>query len=718
MPVVIGEKLGPYEILAPLGSGGMGEVWKARDTRLDRIVAIKTLKGGNNARFQQEARAVAALNHPHICQIYDVGPDFLVMEYIEGQPLRGPMPLEAAIRTAIQVASALDAAHKRGILHRDLKPANVLLNESGAKLLDFGLAKLSSASHEDLTAQTVEGAVLGTAAYMSPEQAQGRAVDERSDIFSFGAVLYELLSGKRAFPGDSMIDVLSSVVRDEPEPLEFRAAPIVARCLAKQPTQRFQSVAELKTALEKLEAPKPADAQPSIAVLPFANMSRDPDDEFFSDGLAEEILNVLAHISGLKVAARTSSFAFRGKEQDIRRIAEALNVRTILEGSVRRAAGRIRVTAQLIDAVDGYHLWSERYDRELTDVFAVQDEIASAIATQLQVNLTGALPTVPRPRNLAAWEAVVEGRHHWLELTPAGMERSLSCFKRAIAADPDYALAHAGIAEYHVGKAMLAMANPVHALPLARESAERCLALDPSLVEGHAWKAHIDLFLNYDWASSEQGFRRALELSPGEGRFTRFPYAIWCFLSQARWQEAEAQFDKVIESDPLYLPARFGKAFALDCQNRLEEETAVLERALEVDSTQSLILRAMAVCQARRGRFAEAIILIDRAFDLHGRWSLNVSSAAVVYVLAGRHADARKCIDELLGMEREHYVPAERIAGIYSLLGELDHAFEWADKAIQRHEPYALWLGVNFLFDPMRSDPRYPGLLRKLKLAA
>jgi eukaryotic-like serine/threonine-protein kinase len=721
MAPTAGNRFGPYELIERIGEGGMGEVWKARDTRLDRIVALKTFKDSNGTRFQQEARAIAALNHPHICQIYDVGPDYLVMEFIEGQPLRGPLPLDEALRVAIHIAGALEAAHKRGILHRDLKPANVLVNESGAKLLDFGLAKLSaklnSARHEDLTAQTVEGTLLGTAGYMSPEQAQGKAVDERSDIFSFGAVLYELLSGRQAFPGDSMVDVLMSVIRDEPEPLDSRAASIVARCLAKQPAQRFQSVAELGTALEKLTPAKTADTRPSIAVLPFANMSRDPDDAFFSDGLAEEILNVLAHIPGLKVAARTSSFAFRGKEQDIRGIAEALNVRTILEGSVRRAAGRIRVTAQLIDAADGYHLWSERYDREMMDVFAVQDEIAAAIAGQLRVNLTGALPAVPRPRNLAAYEAFLAARHHWVQFTPASMEKSLSCYRRAVAADPEYALAHAGIAEYHTGTAMLAMTNPLQALPAAREAANRCLVLDPALAEGHAWKAHIDLFLDYDWAGSEQGFRRAIELSPGGGPFTRFPYAFWHFLSRARWREADAQFDKVIEIDPLYLSARLGKAMARAFQNQIEEEAAVLERALEIDSSSNMILRAFAVCQARRCRFQEAFAIIERAFELHGRWSQNITSAAIVYALAGRHADARDCVDEVLGMERECYVPAERIAAIYSLLGEMNTAFEWADKAIRQHEPYAVWIGVNFLFDAMRSDPRYPGILRKLKLA-
>jgi serine/threonine protein kinase len=335
MPLQSGDKLGPYEILTPIGEGGMGDVYKARDIRLDRIVAIKQLKSQHSARFQQEARAIAALNHPNICSLYDVGPDYLVMEFIEGTPLRGPLPLSDALRFATQIAAALGVAHSKGILHRDLKPGNVLVTVSGVKLLDFGLAKLMTDSAPDVT-KTMGGAVLGTAAYMSPEQAQGKPLGERSDIFSFGALLYEMLSGSRAFAGESAADTLSAVLRDDPAPLQSPASEIVKRCLTKQPAQRFQSIAEVRAALESISN-SPVEHQPSIAVLPFANMSADKENEYFSDGLAEEILNLLAKIPGLKVIARTSSFVFRGQEQDIRKIAERLNVRTILEGSVRRA---------------------------------------------------------------------------------------------------------------------------------------------------------------------------------------------------------------------------------------------------------------------------------------------------------------------------------------------------------------------------------------------
>ncbi len=460
MLLTAGIKLGPYEILAPLGAGGMGEVWKARDTRLNRIVAIKRLMAAHSARFEQEALAIAALNHPNICQIYDVGPDYLVMEYIEGAPVAGPMPLKEAVRVALQIASALEAAHAKGIIHRDLKPANILINPAGAKLLDFGLAKLSD-SGPDAT-QTTEGAIAGTVAYMSPEQAQGRPLDQRSDIFSFGAVLYELLAGQRSFTGVSTAEVLSAVLRDEPRPLN--APPdlvrIVRRCLRKAREDRYASmadvIAELSAALERAHVN--GNDPPSIAVLPFVNMSANPEQEYFSDGLAEDIINALVKVPGLKVTARTSAFAFKGQNTDIRKIAETLGVANVLEGSVRRASNRIRVTAQLITAVDGNHIWSERYDRQLDDVFAVQDEISAAIVAALQLKLSIGEAAKPRfTPKLPAYEALLKARHfHW-KVTLESMEQAKEFYERAIALDPQYALAQALYANYLFGRTAVMM---------------------------------------------------------------------------------------------------------------------------------------------------------------------------------------------------------------------------------------------------------------------
>ncbi len=430
MPFSAGDKLGPYEILAPIGTGGMGEVYRARDPRLNRDVAIKQLKRSHSARFQQEARAIAALNHPHICQIYDVGTDYLVMEYVEGKPLSGPLRVEEAVRLALQIASALEEAHNRGILHRDLKPGNILVTGKGsAKLLDFGLAKLMTDSDPDAT-QTIEGAILGTAAYMAPEQAEGKPLDERSDVFSFGAVLYEMLSGNRAFGGNSTARVLSAVLRDDPSPLQAPAElqRIVGGCPAKQPRDRFPSMRDVRVALEQVSA-KPADQKPSIAVLPFINMNHDEDGEFFADGVAEDIISALAKLPGLRVVARSAAFQFKGRPVTYEEVRDKLKVSVIVEGSVRRAGQRIRVTAELINAADGYQMWSERYDRVMEDVFAIQDEISRAIAGKLEVKLSAGQKVVANwTRNIEAYNFYLRGRQQWYKprLPAIAMPRNTS----------------------------------------------------------------------------------------------------------------------------------------------------------------------------------------------------------------------------------------------------------------------------------------------------
>jgi serine/threonine protein kinase len=560
MPLSAGDKIGPYEILAPIGAGGMGEVYRAHDPRLRRDVAIKVSAQQFSERFEREAHAIAALNHPNICQVYDIGPNYLVMEFIEGTPLAGPFPLDVALRHAVQIGDALSAAHAKGITHRDLKPANILVTASGIKLLDFGLAQLScdADSHQraaDATASvgmTMPGTILGTAAYMSPEQAEAKPVDARSDIFSFGLVLYEMLSGRRAFTGDSAIGIMAAILHKEPEPLDTTPAlqTILARCLRKSPADRFQSITQVKDALlaatsgvrsavsgapPALHTPSSsAERTPSIAVLPFANVGGDKENEYFSDGLAEEILNCLAQIPGLKVIARTSSFAFRGKEQDITKIAETLRVRTILEGSVRRAGSRVRVTAQLIDAEDGSHLWSQRYDREVADVFAVQDEIAQAIASALRVKFSGTPAPFEQYRpSLPAYEALLKARHYSgsgrLELLP----RAKECYERAIALDPKFALAHCGYGHYFLSMTFMGALPANHALPMVRSQAQKALELDPSLPEGHAMLGVVAAGLEYDWKETERHFRLAIARDPVPVN-VRLQYAVGYLLLAGR----------------------------------------------------------------------------------------------------------------------------------------------------------------------------------------
>lgn len=705
--------MGPYVLLAPIGEGGMGEVWKARDSRLDRVVAVKRLKGQHSERFQQEARALAALNHPHICQVYDVGPDYLVLEYVEGQCLPCPVALEEAVRLAIEIASAIEAAHRKGIIHRDLKPGNIMITErQSVKLLDFGLARLVAQAEADDT-RTMEGIVVGTAAYMAPEQAEGKTLDERSDVFSFGAVLYEMLAGSRAFSGGSTAQVLSAVLHDEPRRLDAPAAVerIVKRCLAKQPGQRFQSMADVRVALEKLRA-KPAEPRPSIAVLPFSTLSGDKENEYFSDGLTEEIINVLAQIPGLNVTARTSSFAFRSKEQDVRKIAETLDVRTILEGSVRRAGSRIRVTAQLIDAATGFHLWSERYDRELADVFAIQDEIAQAIAVALKVKLSAQPAALRRHTpSLPAYEAFLKARHFMRKLTPEPAARAKECLQQAIALDPEFALAQAELGMYFIHLASLSLMPAREALPLARAAAQKALILDPELPEAHAELATVAVFLEHDWEEGERQFQLARARAPIPPGVSH-SYGIYYLLPLGRIAAAVEELECALKEDPLNVLCRTQLAVCLWAGGRLEEASRQFRQALEVDKGSPLALMLQSVWYAGEGKLEEALVFAERAYAVAG----NAQSIGVLAGVLGRMGDTRRSEVLLheLGDGKAYGAPIGFLL-FHLVRSEIDKAADWAERAIEQRHPNILpaVCNVRRLFV---SAGRWPALARMLNL--
>jgi serine/threonine-protein kinase len=718
MPLSVGDKLGPYEILAPIGAGGMGELWKARDTRLNRIVAVKRLKDRHSARFEQEARAIASLNHPHICQIHDIGPDYLVLEYIEGRPLKGPQAVDEAVRLATQIAEALDVAHRKGVVHRDLKPANIMVTSEGSiKLLDFGLAK--QVAHSSVTTtletETLEGTVMGTAPYMSPEQARGKPLDARSDIFSFGAVLYELLSGRRAFDAENAVATMAAILHTEPAPLDTAPAAlqaIVKRCLAKPPEQRFQTMAEVRTALQQVSS-KPADKQPSIAVLPFANMGGDQENEYFSDGLAEETINFLAQIPGLKVTARTSAFAFKGKTEDIRTIARTLGVATILEGSVRRSGNRIRVTAQLINAEDGYHLWSQRYDREMADLFDMQDEIAQSIASALQVKLSGTPAADQYKPSLPAYEALLKARYHLANFRPDTLSLVKDCYEQAIALDPKFAQAHCEYGNYFLAIALAGALPANQALPAIRRHAERALELDPSLPDAHAMLGMVAAYLDYDWKEAERRFVLGIVGDPVHWH-ARFLYAVGYLTPTGRQAEAAAQMDRAIQEDPLNPLVRYNRANCLAAVGREEEAEEALREVLVSNPTMALAHVSLGVQHLVQGKLEQALERLERAYALTPLYP------NVLGVLAGllkRTGDTHRAEDLLRKLHPGDAFGAPRALALYHwVLRDFDATADWFEKAIDQHDPYAAvylryWYGRE-----LRSTPRWAGLMRKLNL--
>ncbi len=728
MTLAPGIKLGPYEILEPIGAGGMGEVWKARDTRLGRIVAIKTVKEQHSERFKQEARSIAALNHPNICQLFDIGPDYLVLEYVEGKPLPCPLPESEAVRLAVQIASALEEAHQKGIIHRDLKPSNIMLTDKGTvKLLDFGLAKLyeQNASVSNLpTADypaTQAGAVVGTVSYMSPEQAQGLPVDARSDIFSFGLVLYEMLSGKRAFAGDSNYAIMNAIVKDEPAPLKASSSleKIVRRCLAKPPSSRCQTVSELKAVLEKVFPDKAsadsAERPPSIAVLPFVNMSGDKEQEYFSDGLAEDIIDALTQLPGLRVMARTSAFAFRGKEQDIREIGARLNVENILEGSVRKAGNRLRITAQLVKASDGYHLWSQRFDREITDIFAIQDEISQAIADKLRVRLSGEKrPARRHSQNVEAYNLYLKGRHQFYKATLENVQKGKQHYEQAIALDPNYALAWYGLAKCFWWIGLVGLVPPKTANMQASQAAFKALELDEKLAETHALLGMLR-GLEYDWEAAEREFSIAIDLDPKSVEVW-INYAWHNLKSAKRMESAVNAIQKALELDPLALILQHFLGLYHHYHRRWDAAIGHWQGALDLDPSFFTSHLYMIQSYIQKGMIDEGIQVGEIAAELYRHMSPVLGILGWAYAKSGRKEQARNVLSELQDLARKTYVQPTAFAWIYLAFEEIDHCLDYLERAVDERDEWIFHTILESSSDTLRSHPRFQALVRKMNM--
>jgi serine/threonine-protein kinase len=752
MAIAAGNRVGPYEILALLGAGGMGEVYKARDTRLQRIIALKILPAEKVAdadrkrQFLVEAQAASRLNHPNIVVIHDIseqdGVCFIAMEYVAGTTLEqviagAGVPMKDATKYAAEIADALAAAHGAGIIHRDLKPANIMITGDGrAKLLDFGLAKLAepgmAPGNETASLSYASGTLVGTPAYMSPEQVEGRKLDARTDIFSYGLILHEMFSGQRAFRGETPISVLAAILHEEPRQLREIRAEIppsieqaVTRCLRKDSAQRFQTMADVKRAL--MEAPIfGADGTSrltanslateseirSIAVLPFANLSADKENEYFSDGLAEEIINALTKIPELRVIARTSAFAFRGKEKDLRTIGEKLRVGTILEGSVRSAGNRIRVTAQLIQVADESNLWSERYDREMTDIFAIQDDISMAIANALKVKFAA-----PQRRfvNIEAFQNYLKGLYWYQRYTQESLTKAKGAFEQALVDDPGYAPAYAGLAVFYFGLGALSIKPMIEMAPLAKSSAQKALAIDETLSEAQSVMGLVTGAVEYDWKTAEKHFQAAMAIKPVPP-LVGLRYGLYYLTPQRRFDEAEEHYKLALETDPLSMMGHFGLAFAFYCQRRYDAAIEHAARTVEIYPDYWLAHFIMGVTLSQTGAHEEAIVSLEKTLQLSPTFTMAAGFLAAALVRAGEKGRAESLMAEITAKSKKQFVPPACFAVYHASVGETEKMFEYLEAAFAQCDPYLTRMDAEPYFDAYHADARYRSLMKRMNL--
>lgn len=734
----------------------MGEVYKAEDTRLDRFVALKFLpkEMSNNrdalGRFQREAKAASSLNHENICIIHDVGEceegPFIVMEYLEGETLKHRIEnkqfkSDELLDLAIQIAEGLEAAHKKSIVHRDIKPANIFLTHNGRiKILDFGVAKLTSKKNESLEvlelssastlAPSIEnltkaGITVGTISYMSPEQARGEELDARTDLFSFGAVLYEMATGHRAFPGNTAAAIFDSILHKSPDrpsgfnadlPNEFQK--IIEKALEKDRKLRYQSAAEVHVDLQRLKRLPHSEIKSvtkhpySIAVLPFVDMSPEKDQEYFCDGVAEELINALTKIKGLQVASRTSSFQFKGKADDVSRIGEKLNVETLLEGSVRKAGKKLRITAQLIKTADGYHLWSEKYDREMEDVFAIQDEIARTIVNMLKVQLgvqSGSL-IQPHSTDIEAYNLFLKGRYYWNKRTTETLKKSVEYFELAIDRDPAYALAYAGLADSYGVLGYQEAMRPRDVMPKAKSAAAKALEINETLAEAHASLGYARMHYDYDWTGAESEYKRSIELNAAYPTCHHW-YAL-LLAAMERSEESIAQIKLAQGLDPLSLVINAVHGYTLYFARKYDQTIDQCHKALELDQKFGITRWILGHAYEQKGMFNEAIQQFQETVNQSG--DIAIGCLGHVYAVAGEKDKALKIANDLEKRSLSTYVSPYYCGLIYAGLGDNNLAFEWLERAFDQHSSPLMYLKVEPQLDNLRTDPRFDQLLNRL----
>jgi serine/threonine protein kinase/Tfp pilus assembly protein PilF len=778
--MMIGQTISHYKILEKLGGGGMGVVYKAQDLKLDRFVALKFLPPQFGAdeeekrRFIHEAKAASALDHSNICTMHEIDetPDgqlFIVMAYYEGETVkkkieRGPLKLEEAIDITVQVAQGLAKAHEHGIVHRDIKPANIMVTTDGvAKIVDFGLAKLAGQ-----TVVTKTGTTVGTVAYMAPEQALGEKLDQRTDIWSLGAVLYEMLTGKVPFPGDYEQAIMYRILNEEPQPITslrsnvpMELERIVKKAVQKDRSNRYQQVNELLADLRLLKkevesgkrveplrqaahpkikrlylygsvvvvaaafvigglllfhGPK-EEAIDSIAVLPLENLSQNPEQEYFADGMTEALITELSQIRALKVTSRTSVMQYKDARKPVPVIGRELGVKAVIEGSVMRSGGKVRITAQLIRAASDEHLWAESYDRDLSDVLTLSSDVARVIASKVRVALTPseeARLSAHRAVIPEAYEAFLKGRYHWNKRTAEESKKAVDCFDQAIEKDSSYALAYAGLAQTYVLFPEYAGLPGKEYFPRAEAAARRALELDEYLADAHSVLGLVSLQYAWDWSGAEREFKKAIELNPNYP--TAHHWYNIMLQSVGRLDEAMNEIKRARELDPLSLIINDNIGVVLHLMRRYDEAIEQYKKTLELDQNFAEAHRRLGDAYCQKSMFAEAITEYQKVRLLVGSGPYGLGPLGYVYARSGRVSEAQRVLDQLLAFSKQGYVVSYGIALVYNGLGVKNAALQWLKSACEEHDRFAIDIKVEPVWDNLRSDVRFEALLQKMGL--